>query len=293
MGENSKIEWTTHTFNPWIGCARVSPACEHCYAEAMSTHYRWATWGVANAGGTRKVTSETNWRHPLAWNRTAHKMATRSRVFCASLADVCEDFSGDVLGDVTPETANLDSQRARLFRLIEPTEHLDWLLLTKRPENIARMIPLSWRAKMPANVWLGTTVEDQRRADERIPRLLENGSVVRFLSVEPQLGPIDLSPYIAAIDWVIAGGESGGAARETQVRWARSIRDQCAAAHVPFFFKQWGNHAQIASTERLVRLRTKNERLLDGRTWDEIPTPHRGGAVRPTAFERVLAGGSL
>lgn len=126
---------------------------------------------------------------------------------------------------------------------------------------------------LPPNVWLGTTVEDQRRADERIPRLLGHRSVVRFLSIEPQLGPIDLSRYLHELDWVIAGGESGGGSRPTEVAWARSIRDQCVNARVPFFFKQWGNHVQVGTGERLIRLITKNERHLDGRLWDEIPTP--------------------
>jgi protein gp37 len=292
VGENSKIEWTTHTMDPWLGCSRVSPACEHCYAEAMSNHYRWATWGAATAGGTRKVTSRANWSEPPRWNRQAHKLAARARVFCASLADIFEEFHGTVIGDVTLETANLDYQRARLFGLIEQTEHLDWLLLTKRPENITRMIPLSWRAAMPANVWLGTTVEDQQRADVRIPRLLENNAAVRFLSIEPQLGPIDLSSYITEIDWVIAGGESGPGSRPTQVAWARSIRDQCVAAQVSYFYKQWGNHAQIASTDSLVRLRSKNERLLDGREWNEIPTPNRASVPRPTAYERLMTDAS-
>lgn len=268
MGENSKIEWTTHTHNPWIGCARVSSACEHCYAEAMATHYRWAKWGTANAGGTRHVTGAASRREPLKWNREAHRTATRARVFCASLADLFEDFGG-----LTDAGTTLDQERERLFQLIEQTEHLDWLLLSKRPENIASMIPAAWRLTMPPNVWLGTTVEDQRRADERIPHLLRHRSVVRFLSVEPQLGPIDLGRYLDGIDWVICGGESGAGSRPTQVAWARSIRDQCASAGVSFFFKQWGHHVQVASTEVMIRLRTKNERLLDGREWSDIPTP--------------------
>jgi len=293
MGENSKIEWTTHTFNPWIGCARVSPACENCYAEVFAGRFDVAKWGVASAGGTRKVTSIANWRLPTQWNEAAHKSATRARVFCASLADIFEDFNGRIIGKgLDKKHANLDFQRGRLFDLVEACEHLDFLFLTKRPENVRRMIRESWRSRgLPPNVWLGTTVEDQKRANERIDRLLETDAVVHFLSMEPMLGDVDVSPWLGRINWVICGGESGSGARETQVEWARSLRDQCNEAKVSFFFKQWGNNAQVGNTNNLVKLRTKNERLLDGKKWDQIPTPRP--STRRTAFERVLSGGNL
>ncbi len=195
MGEGSKIEWTHHTFNPWRGCTHVSPGCEHCYAEALSKRNpaQLGTWG---AGGERVIASESYWKQPERWNRAAEKAGDRHRVFCASLADVFED---------RPE---LIEPRWRLFSLIADTPHLDWLLLTKRPEN-ARVLGVgnfwldinAWRLEqglsvIPGgmtdiardglpNVWLGTTVEDQRRADERIPILLDTPAAVRFRAGGP------------------------------------------------------------------------------------------------------------
>lgn len=255
MGENTKIEWADHSWNPWIGCAKVSAGCQHCYAEAlMDTQYGRAKWGV---NGTRVRTSEAYWKKPIAWNTQATKTGERKRVFCASLADVFED---------RPE---LESWRLDLFKLIEQTPNLDWLLLTKRPENVIRMIELAqdqagaapraeiWLLRMP-NVWLGTSVENQEQANKRIPHLLDIPARVRFLSMEPLLGPVDLTPWLnyvsetddigLAVDgfdpdihWVIVGGESGPKARPMHPEWARSLRRQCQAAGVPFLFKQWGS----------------------------------------------------
>lgn len=292
MAANSKIEWCHHTFNPWIGCTKVSPGCANCYAE-QSTPARvmradgHETWGK---GATRSLTSEVNWKQPLKWNREAAAawenweaavnaragdsgpMPQRPRVFCASLADWLDE-------EVPIEWL------ARLMELVMMTPHLDWLLLTKRPQNWETRITAAlaeverikgdwpdrdpetqtgtmlndWLAgNPPANVWIGTTVEDQARADERIPLLLNIPARVRFLSCEPLLEKVDLhSPHIAVetwrvgesfngppplngIHWVICGGESGPKARPMHPDWARSLRDQCAAAGVPFFFKQWG-----------------------------------------------------
>lgn len=206
MGADSKIQWTHHTFNPWWGCARVSPGCEHCYAEAFAKRTGKAAWGVKEP---RRFFGDKHWAEPLKWNKAAEKAGERHRVFCASMADVFED------------RADLVDQRARLFCLIDETPHLDWLLLTKRPENIARLLPATcypcndtgmirvagvdpeWcdecggeRQGQPRgyrhNVWLGTTVEDQKRAEDRIPELLMVPAVVRFLSCEPLLGPVAL-----------------------------------------------------------------------------------------------------
>lgn len=264
MAENSKIEWTHHTFNGWIGCAKVSKACDFCYAET-STPARVLrangveTWG---AHGTLHRTSEANWRQPVKWNKRAEAEGKRYRVFCASLADVFDN-------QAKPEW------RADLFALIRATPHLDWLLLTKRPQNIAKMLPPDWGEGYP-NVWLGTTVENQQEADRRIPHLLAVPARVRFLSCEPLLGPVDLgrvkgegrAPFITyhdalegachdgeyyyvddprsgpRLDWIIVGGESGPKARPMHPDWARSIRDQCAAAGVAFHFKQWGEWAR-------------------------------------------------
>lgn len=266
MGENSNIEWTDHTFNPWIGCTKVSAACDHCYAEAWDARglqQRETRWGP-HADRTR--TSAANWRKPLAWNKAAAASGTRARVFCASLADVFDNHA-----------SILPAWRSDLFSLISQTPHLDWLLLTKRPQNIARMMPNYLHTKREwSNVWLGTTAENQTEADRRIPHLLAVPAAVRFLSMEPLFGPVDLSHWMGVnhsrdnnlsdpetraainkmillareqfraehgnhgISWVIVGGESGPHARPMHPDWARSLRDQCAAAGVPFLFKQWG-----------------------------------------------------
>jgi len=223
--ENSKIEWCDHTFNPWTGCQKVSPACDNCYAEGWAK--RTGQAGLWN--GERRRTSVAYWREPAKWNRDAERDGVRRKVFCASLADVFDNKA-------------MPSWRADLFDLIFATPHLDWLLLTKRPQNIRDFFPSYPRGKIWPNIWLGTTVENQVEADRRIPHLLLPPAAKRFLSCEPLLGPVDLIPLIESIDWVIAGGESGPNARPMHPDWARSLRNQCQAAGVPFFFKQWGEH---------------------------------------------------
>lgn len=231
MGEVTGISWTHSTFNPWRGCQRVSPGCEHCYAETLSkrNHALLGQWGPPASGGTRIIASPAMWREPLRWNSAAAKSGEPHRVFCSSLADVFEDLR------------ELDLPRQWLWALIKATPHLTWLLLTKRPGNVLGMVPPSWRggAGFPPNVWMGTTVEDQRRADERIPELLRIPAPVRFLSVEPQLERVSLSGH-HPVDWVICGGESGPHARPFDLAWARSLHNQCLQARVPFFFKQMG-----------------------------------------------------
>lgn len=256
MGENSGIEWTTHTFNPWIGCTAVSPACDHCYAETLATTRLGVGWGPH---AERRRTKPSTWNQPLAWNRKAEREGRRDRVFCASLADV---FDNQV-----PE-----QWRADLWEMIAATPHLDWLLLTKRPQNIGKMLPPAWKGGWP-NVWLGTTVENQAEADRRIPHLLAAPAAKRFLSMEPLLGRVDLNrishgaemwtdalsglayygpgsaPIRTRIDWVIAGGESGPKARPSHPDWFRSLRGQCQAAGTAFFFKQWGEWRPICQGE--------------------------------------------
>jgi protein gp37 len=176
-----------------------------------------------------------NWQLPRKWNKEAAAAGVRHRVFCASMADV---FDNQVW----------DRHRDDLWHLIHQTPHLDWLLLTKRPQNIVKMLP-SPDIGAPAwgegwkNVWLGTTVENQEEADRRIPHLLAVPAVKRFLSCEPLLGKINLISWLPGVDWVICGGESGPHARPMHPDWARSLRNQCASAGVPFFFKQWGEWA--------------------------------------------------
>ncbi len=316
MGENTQIEWAHHTFNPWIGCTKVSCGCANCYAETLDRNRFSKTlaggskeapvlhWGK---GAPRHRTSEANWRQPLKWNRETwfceecgswseipvselssmisgsvscpacnrgRAIQKRPRVFCASLADWIDD-------EVPIEWL------AELLALIHANPNLDWLLLTKRPENFAMRVMHAamymagyrdgqtsdnptrpamdgwemaheWivRKNPPSNVWLGTTTENQEMADKRIPELLKIPATVRFLSIEPMLGQINLSGWMEvnrimagyndkshAIDWVICGGESGHGARPMHPDWARSLRDQCKVAGVQFFFKQWGEHA--------------------------------------------------
>lgn len=243
--KNSTIQWTDHTFNPWQGCAKVSPGCLHCYAETMvDKRFKRAKWGV---NGTRVRTQD--WSGPRKWNAEAAAKRTRYRVFCASLADVFED------------RAELKPWRAELHQLIRDTPHLDWLLLTKRPEVAADYY--SGHA-MPSNVWLGTSVENPAVARERIPILAGIPAKVRFLSCEPLLEDLGDLP-LKGIDWVIVGGESGPGFRPIEIPWITAIRDQCRKAGVAFFFKQWGG------------LRPKAlGRELDGVTHDGFPAAVNG-----------------
>lgn len=330
MSANSKIEWCDHTFNPWEGCQKVGPGCDHCYAETRNARFGGGTASNWGAGAPRRRTSAANWKKPLRWNAKAEAFMAqhgrRQRVFCASLADVFDNA-------VDPQW------RTDLFELIRATPNLDWLLLTKRIGNAAAMIEaalahmdIGYSVPFAAwpwpNVWIGATVVNQAEADRDIPKLMEVPARVRFLSMEPLLGPISLR-WLAAwpenaptsamnpsgytdhldglrrLDWVIVGGESGPGARPMHPDWARSLRDECEAAGVPFLFKQWG-HWQIASranghydsdmarnsavwldhdgtTAKPSSLGMTNAyamapvgkkaagRLLDGRTWDGVP----------------------
>jgi len=273
MARDSDIEWTHHTFNPWWGCVKLSPACAHCYAETWARRFGDELWG---GDAPRRFFSEHHWREPLCWNSEAERQGVRTRVFCASMADVFE-----------PRT-DLDPWREKLWGVIEKTPHLDWLLLTKRPGHIKNVYP--WAHSPRENVWLGTTAENQRWATRRIERLVAIDAQVRFLSCEPLLSAIDLRPWLKQrlIGWVIAGGESGREARPTHPNWIRSLRDQCRTFDVPFHFKQWGHwspeaqgapatkiielHDEAGRLERLSwRPKQKSGRMLDGRTWDGYP----------------------
>lgn len=300
--ENTKIEWADHTFNPWWGCQKVSPACDNCYAEAIDRRlHQGAHWG--RIGKSRLPASEHTWEQPLKWNRKAMEAGARARVFCASMGDIFEARS------------ELDRLRARLWDLIRATRHLDWLLLTKRPHNFW-MLPWCdehrdhWDFPWP-NVWLGVTAEDQQRLEERGRILVETSAAKKFISAEPLLGPLKLERFGPhhgpmsrhdGIDWVIAGGESGPKARPSNPKWFRSLRDQCEAYGIAFFFKQWGEwgptprsalcdiwewpdsplllnhfdpkelpHAPAGRTRAFRVGKTAAGRALDGRTWDEVP----------------------
>lgn len=245
MAENTKIEWAHHTFNPWIGCTKVGPGCDNCYAEADFDKRRHVvSWG---AGQPRKRTAPSTWALPQKWNAEAERLGVRYRVFCASLADVFDN-------EVPP------AWRADLFDTIAATPSLDWLLVTKRIGNAWKMMAdacgvsmASARLPLP-NVWIGTTITSQAEADRDIPKLLALPAAVRFLSVEPLLGAVSLDSFPIygederqLLNWVIVGGESGSNARPMHPNWARSLRDQCAAAGVPFLFKQWGEWSPRAA----------------------------------------------
>lgn len=311
MAEDTKIEWTDHTFNPWEGCQKVGPGCDHCYAENRNARFAGGqaiNWGP---GAPRRRTSASNWNLPLRWNAQAEAFQAqhgrRQRVFCASLADVFDNA-------VDPQW------RSDLFALINQTPNLDWLLLTKRIGNVPAMVGIipGW---LPENVWLGATITSQIEANRDIPKLLAVPARVRFLSMEPLLGPVSFEGLFAnpsniadgtnaleELDWVIVGGESGSSARPMHPDWARDLRDQCEAVGTPFLFKQWGEHdlsydrdrddpdyRRCAAVEkqpgRWINLagghgfngkrvhyahrvgKKAAGRQLDGRTWDGFPAP--------------------
>ncbi len=266
MGERTKIEWATHSFNTHEGCTKVSPGCKFCYAEALSKRFGRDLWGPT-AG--RKPMSEAYWNQLAKWDRQAAKEGAKARVFCNSISDL---FEGPETCQDPEAYAVVEAVRKRLFGMVTQTPNLIYLLLTKRPENIRRMAPKGWLAAWPENVWVGTSVEDQETADRRIPELLRVPAPIRFLSVEPLLGPVDLQrvrvkdrrdgvssgfdalngclwwcsdqgEYAndhAVIHWVIIGGESGRGARPFYIEWAMSMLDQCREAGVPAFLKQLG-----------------------------------------------------
>lgn len=272
MAERSDIEWTDATFNPWWGCTKVSPACTNCYAAVLAPRYGHDVWGPKAA---RRKLSDTHWRGPLGWNAKAKAAGERRRVFCASMADVFEDRH------------DLDGERERLWTLIEQTPHLDWQLLTKRPQHISDMVP--WGENWPTNVWIGTTVENQAMAKERLPHLVELPAAVRFISAEPLFSKLNLRRWIGDIDWVITGGESGVRARVPNPAWFQNLRDQCIEAEVPFFFKQWGEWApyrrKAGSDARIEQAldgtamqrvgKKKAGRRLDRRIWSQYPVARR------------------
>lgn len=275
MGRDSTIEWTTHTLNFWWGYMKVSPGCEHCYAETFSKRVGRNIWGPAKM--TERWRTTGPWRDILKWDKAAKGQGIRQRVFCQSMSDFFEDHP------------QLDPWRTEACAILESLEWLDVQLLTKRPENVRRMVPAHWWANWPAHVWIGTSVEDQKRADERIPHLLDIPARIRFLSCEPLLGPLKIRLHLESrlqyyfpvsaygqaeeytterIHWVIVGGESGPHARPFRVEWGIDLMEQCDAAGVPFFWKQMGDHLIDRHGER-IRLAHK------GGDWSEWPEEFR------------------
>lgn len=304
MSENTKIEWADHTFNPWVGCTKMSPACDHCYAE------RWAKRsGMVQWGGERKRTSAANWDTPLKWNAQAEREGRRFKVFCSSLADVFDN--------------QVDLQwRIDLFELIAKTPNLDWLLLTKRIGNAPAMLNevigelshgINTWDKMPwPGVWIGATICNQPEYDRDIGKLLRTPAARHFLSVEPMLSAIDMRmggasvPAFSAhrplnqLDWMICGGESGPGARPMHPEWAASLRNQCEAAGVPFMFKQWGEWSPCREVQTLegpggsvmsglwLKLDGTTHTPLDSAPWDASDAAMR--RVGKSAAGRVLDG---
>lgn len=288
MGADTKIEWAHHTYNPWIGCTRISPACDHCYAADWDNRYHGgAHWG---ANAQRKRTSIQTRNAPYRWARQARETGERPRVFCCSLADV---FDNEVPA----------AWRDELWQVIRETPELDWLLLTKRVGNVPQMLPPDWGEGWP-HVWLGITVVTQAEADRDVPRLLGTPATVRWLSCEPLLEPIELEDYLCsgaadlrgydplaatllqqgieegnawerpALDWIVAGGESGHDARPMHPAWLREIRDQCADAGVPFLFKQWGEWVPYEPDVNPPFLYSQHGDLIDGHN---LPDPDDPG----------------
>lgn len=249
------IEWTWrrlpdgtilpgYTRNVVWGCTPVSEGCRDCYAEAFARRLGLTLWGPK---AERRAFGGKYWQEPLEWNSQAQAQGHRRNVFCSSMADTFEDHP-------TVE----QERQTHLWPTIAQTPWLNWLLLTKRPEHMRKMAP--WSDAWPGNVWAMTSVENQRWANVRVPLLLEVPAVVHGLSVEPLLGPVDLSPWLDQLQWVIVGGESGPRHRPLDIAWIRFLRDQCVEANVPFFFKQWGG-----------RYHNSGGRVLDGQTWDQMP----------------------
>ena len=240
MADKSAIEWTEATWNPVTGCTEVSPGCAHCYAKTFAERFRGVKGHPYEVGfdltlRPERLTQPLEWRAPRL-------------IFVNSMSDVFHE-------DVPLEFI------AQVFEVMEQATHHTFQVLTKRAD---RLESLAAQLPWPENIWMGVSVENQRWTS-RIDALRATPALVRFLSCEPLLGPLDLD--LRNIDWVIVGGESGPRARPMQVDWALDIRDQCRLSAVPFFFKQWGAHD--SEGRRVGKKRAG--RLLGGRTWDEMP----------------------
>lgn len=278
MASYSKIEWTDSTFNPWVGCTKIArrnkapSACDYCYAEKWAKRSGQVKWGNT----PRKRTTEAYWRMPIRWNEDAAKFQAthrrRQRVFCASLADVFDNQVDPIW-------------REDLFDLIKRCDQLDWQLLTKRPQNVRKMLPADWGDGY-GNVWLGTTAEDGSAYQERVPKLLKVPATVHFVSYEPALGPLGYLDVEGRIpDWIIMGGESGvrrDRIRATDPQWIREAVDECRRLGIAPFLKQWGtysNNPRISEDGKTLDVATrldppsngKGGAILDGKLWRSFP----------------------
>lgn len=279
MGEITKIEWADSTFNPWIGCDEVGPACDHCYARDLAQRYGFAKWGIDEP---RHRTSAAKWREPLRWNRDSADFffanGRRRRVFGGSLCDWLDKRVPKVWRD-------------DYLEMIEITHGLDWLLLSKRLPLFRKLAPSSWQSMLPRNVWIGATCENQERFDATWPILRAIPAAVRFISYEPACGPLrlDLCAPTDRPDWVIAGGGSGADHRPFPEDWALDIFRDCRRVGAAFLFKQWGRYANnpltiagesaehIALADPIAN--GKGGALLDGRLHREFPVPRLTGSA--------------
>jgi protein gp37 len=220
MAFNTNIGWTNHTYNIAWGCTKVSKACTECYAEAWAHRCGFSVWGPTSP---RRVFDEAHWCEPLKWNDIAKEAGVRHKVFCSSMCDVFE------------EHPTIDVERAKLWPLIRRTPHLDWQLLTKRAHRVASQLPSDWSDGYE-NVWIGVSIENNEHVS-RANHIRNIPAVVRFVSYEPALGPLD-ELDLTGIDWVIYGGESGPKFRQDDSSWAEQMKAKCETAGVAFFHKQ-------------------------------------------------------
>lgn len=259
MGDVTKIQWADHTWNPWRGCTKVSPGCANCYAEQQSRRNPGVLgeWGPE---GKRVIAAESYWNKPFAWNREAARWRATSEWYPQLARERPRVFSLS-FGDWLEDREDTEVVRMRMLRIIQECQDLDWLLLTKRPQHFRTIMErIVWRLGGPAslfgkwvanwldgspppNVWLGVSVEDQKRADERLPVLLTTPARVRWVSYEPALGPVDFTPWLTSsprLDWIVVGGESGPGARPFKIDWAHRTIEQCKANGVAVYMKQMG-----------------------------------------------------
>lgn len=254
MADKTKIEWTDHTFNPWWGCRRVSPACDNCYAAALSKRVGSVEWDA----GQYRTFGDAHWQKPFKWDADAGKAGVRRKVFCASMADV---FDVEAPADA----------RLRLLKTISQTRNLDWQLLTKRPKAAIDLLPDDFVFRH--GVWIGCTVESMKMWRLRVPFLQSIRARVRFLSIEPLLEYLPITPSdLEGISWVVIGGETGARARPLKFEWVNRLAEICAVAGVPMFFKQWGEHD---AEGRRVGKKSAGRMFL-GRTWDQFPEVTHG-----------------
>ena len=225
MGKITGISWTDHTFNPWWGCIKVSPACDSCYAETWAKRTGHEVWGK---DAPRRFFGDKHWNEPRVWDEQSRAAGVRKKVFCASMADVFE------------KRDDLIESRNRLWALIEETPHLDWLLLTKRPQSVWTMVPPRWIDAPQFNAWFGVTAENDEFARKRLSHLRNLPNAMPWVSYEPALGPVDWRPYLDFVMWIIFGGESNSN-RKSEAVWALDTLNQCREFGRAFFSKQAGN----------------------------------------------------